>query len=916
MDLAALGFAINTDPVLKAANDLDRFSAAAEKAGAAGKSITLGGGGSIAKLVAEVQSANSKLTTIVGTLEKIASANRGLAASNDNLGRSFGVADAHVTSYRQHLEAMAAAQKAASTATAAADSHVIAYTQHLAALARAQQDANAHVLAYQQHVASIPKVQGDANAHVLAYRKHLDSIAPAADKASASAAALQANTGNIAAQFQDIGVTAAMGMNPLIIGLQQGTQLAGVFAQSGGTMKQALVGAFQAIASAQALLTIGLVALAAVVIQLGMAWYNSGNEADRLADMIDKLKVASDGVSDAQGILGKVFDLTTGKMKTQTAAAINLARAQLLLMKASAQANISKASGDLDKSSNLGFFGRLGAYFNDRSLIEGSARVDGLSKALKAGKISTSQMMQGLQILADRGEITNEMFLKGSVAAANYGAEIENVKTATQALADLDRGKLSDIFMDPSKPKKTPKGPKTDAEKLADIYTGAAADIAAEKTRGLAAANEVGAREAARMEKQTALLNAVQQKGIPITDAVRQKVGSLAQEYADLKTEADISEVLRNNSRDTERRLADLDDETKLIGLYGDALARATREMMAQRQLRDSLPAGEAVVKPNLTAKESDKIEANARAQRLADLAKASDDARYAMDLERAGLGLTGEAALSYAFASERLNEAKRAGIALSPEEVAAIQAAGDAYAAQRHAIDQQKQAIADAREVTKGFFSDWINGVRQGESLFKAWADSVVNALNRIIDKLLDRTLETFLDGMFAKSGGGNFLTGLFGGKSGGLADSGGVDLNKIGVRPEVKFPNALGGVYGDAIRFAKGGAFTNQVVTSPTLFRFAKGAKLGEMGEAGPEAIMPLKRGPNGALGVQMHGGGGRSVQMGDVHLHQSFAGAIGPDSIRAMNEQSAREAIAYIRREFANIAAEYDQNGVVAA
>ena len=31
----------------------------------------------------------------------------------------------------------------------------------------------------------------------------------------------------LAAQFQDIGVTAAMGMNPMIIALQQGTQIAG-----------------------------------------------------------------------------------------------------------------------------------------------------------------------------------------------------------------------------------------------------------------------------------------------------------------------------------------------------------------------------------------------------------------------------------------------------------------------------------------------------------------------------------------------------------------------------------------------------------------------------------------------------------------------------------------------------------------
>jgi hypothetical protein len=49
----------------------------------------------------------------------------------------------------------------------------------------------------------------------------------------------------------------------------------------------------------------------------------------------------------------------------------------------------------------------------------------------------------------------------------------------------------------------------------------------------------------------------------------------------------------------------------------------------------------------------------------------------------------------------------------------------------------------------------------------------------------------------------------------------------------------------------------FTNSVVDQPTLFKFAKGTGL--MGEAGPEAIMPLKRDNNGNLGVRGGGGGG---------------------------------------------------------
>jgi phage-related minor tail protein len=61
-----------------------------------------------------------------------------------------------------------------------------------------------------------------------------------------------------------------------------------------------------------------------------------------------------------------------------------------------------------------------------------------------------------------------------------------------------------------------------------------------------------------------------------------------------------------------------------------------------------------------------------------------------------------------------------------------------------------------------------------------------------------------------------------------------------------------------------AKGGTFTNSVVHERTLFRFARGGKIGEMGEAGPEAIMPLQRDSRGRLGVIAQGGGGDAPQI----------------------------------------------------
>lgn len=73
------------------------------------------------------------------------------------------------------------------------------------------------------------------------------------------------NTANIAAQFQDIGVTAAMGMSPIQIALQQGTQLSAVLNQMGGA-KSVIAGlgaAFASVISPVSLATIGIVGLTA-----------------------------------------------------------------------------------------------------------------------------------------------------------------------------------------------------------------------------------------------------------------------------------------------------------------------------------------------------------------------------------------------------------------------------------------------------------------------------------------------------------------------------------------------------------------------------------------------------------------------------------------------------------------------------
>lgn len=97
--------------------------------------------------------------------------------------------------------------------------------------------------------------------------------------------------------------------------------------------------------------------------------------------------------------------------------------------------------------------------------------------------------------------------------------------------------------------------------------------------------------------------------------------------------------------------------------------------------------------------------------------------------------------------------------------------------------------------------------------------------------------------------------------------------------------FPFARGGVPGRAVpglqAYAKGGvpglpelgAYANAIVDRPTLFAMG-GAQTGLMGEAGPEAIMPLRQGPGG-LGVLATGPGGQS---GILPLARGLGGALG--------------------------------------
>jgi len=167
----------------------------------------------------------------------------------------------------------------------------------------------------------------------------------------------------------------------------------------------------------------------------------------------------------------------------------------------------------------------------------------------------------------------------------------------------------------------------------------------------------------------------------------------------------------------------------------------------------------------------------------------------------------------------------------------------------------QRVQDVADAMKSSiSNAFVSMVDGTKSVKDAFKDMAREIIKKLYEVL--VVQRLVGSF----DAQAGTGS---GIVGAIMGAFQANGGVWSGGSQVKA-----------------FADGG-----VVGGPTTFPMA-GGKTGLMGEAGPEAIMPLKRGANGKLGVQAEGG-----SQGNVVVNQSFNfSANGDDSVKKLIAQAA--------------------------
>ena len=151
---------------------------------------------------------------------------------------------------------------------------------------------------------------------------------------------------------------------------------------------------------------------------------------------------------------------------------------------------------------------------------------------------------------------------------------------------------------------------------------------------------------------------------------------------------------------------------------------------------------------------------------------------------------------------------------------------------------DAVRKAQEKSREIAQALAQDITGPIKEaltsGEFTWETFAGAISRIAQNLATRLIDlafKPIENALINAFTgggAGGGGGIFGSLFGFAKGGVF-AGGADLTA----------------------FARGG-----VVNRPTVFPFARG--VGLMGEAGPEAILPLRRGKGGRLGVEMSGDG----------------------------------------------------------
>lgn len=347
---------------------------------------------------------------------------------------------------------------------------------------------------------------------------------------------------------------------------------------------------------------------------------------------------------------------------------------------------------------------------------------------------------------------------------------------------------------------------------------------------------EIAALESAKAKKTTSAAQSIQ---------LDQKIADARAGMAKAQKDADSQlEVLATNETG---RLA---RQERAITTYVQALAQQQRalELAGQRAVLGVGQGDRQNALNNELNSQQDRF-----AQQSLELASQKSDPSRNMSEEE------------FARKSQALADANKAATDQIRQNYADVEAAqGDwtkgATSAWANYLDSASNIAGQTKALFGNAFSSMedavVNFAMTGKLSFADFTKSILADMARIATRQASSALLSSLVGAatsyFTGGGGGN---GLAAGSAG--ATSSNLGASSAGYSSSY-FPQALGGAWSSGVQmFANGGAFTNNIVSTPTAFGMA-GGRAGVMGESGPEAIMPLTRTSSGKLGVLAAGGG----------------------------------------------------------
>lgn len=282
-------------------------------------------------------------------------------------------------------------------------------------------------------------------------------------------------------------------------------------------------------------------------------------------------------------------------------------------------------------------------------------------------------------------------------------------------------------------------------------------------------------------------------------------------------------------------------------------------------------------------------IDDKANAQRI-DLANQYGDGKRGMSLDEYNLKLK-----AVAQSQQELRNV----VVANYDDMTSAQGSWTAGASS--AWENYLESTRDVAGQTKSLFTNAFSSMEDaivqfamtGKLSFADFAKSVLADMARIAVRQASSSALSGLFGLAASAAGSYF--------GGGAASAGSTQAGYS----STYFPQAKGGAWAGGVQmFANGGAFSDSVVSTPTAFGMANG-KTGVMGEAGPEAIVPLARDSQGRLGVR--GGGSSSTVNVSVTVDASEGGGASPDPARLAEaiKVVCRQEIATARRNGGQLA-----------